>query len=304
MVAIGESLKLTRADLLGFPGDTVDLIMEMQKDGWRAQRSSRSHVALLAPDGKTRLGASQNPNSHKYLSQALRSYQKKQDKEEVVEKKVTKVAQKWPCPRPTCHKTFASEEKLSVHISVDHEGLLKCPSCDKVFKRPASLGVHRYQAHGYESPTRARRKEIEAEKQKLLEDLKSQDTLITVPEGEVVEVIVATEKVKPLYVAPGVDAEIPLLTDPWEPKAEVPTLVQHNVSPATVSPADIAKQVTRQLSAIESAPDKKGDDYVPFIDERDSWTIDIELLGRMRIGNLKEMLKATGLNMEIRVWKD
>jgi uncharacterized C2H2 Zn-finger protein len=32
-----------------------------------------------------------------------------------------------------------------------------CPDCDRTFARPQSLGAHRYQAHGYESPTREAR---------------------------------------------------------------------------------------------------------------------------------------------------
>lgn len=35
----------------------------------------------------------------------------------------------------------------------------QCPDCDRTFTRAQGLGAHRYQAHGYESPTRAGRLE-------------------------------------------------------------------------------------------------------------------------------------------------
>lgn len=34
-----------------------------------------------------------------------------------------------------------------------------CPDCDRTFTRAQALGAHRYQAHGYVSPTRAERAE-------------------------------------------------------------------------------------------------------------------------------------------------
>jgi hypothetical protein len=35
----------------------------------------------------------------------------------------------------------------------------ECPDCERAFTRPQALGAHRYQVHGYESPTRAERVE-------------------------------------------------------------------------------------------------------------------------------------------------
>lgn len=53
---VGEALKVTRDDIQDFPGDTISIIMDLQKEGWRAQRSNRNHVMLLAPDGVTKHG--------------------------------------------------------------------------------------------------------------------------------------------------------------------------------------------------------------------------------------------------------
>lgn len=158
MPSIGDQLLMQRGDLLSFPKETVDLILEMQKDGWRGHRNAQGHVKMLAPDGETYIMATQNPRSPIYVRGKLRAYNKAHKKEEV-NSTLHKTTQKWPCARPNCPKTYASEQHLNDHIAVDHEGLLLCPEsdCHETFKRPASLGLHRANKHGYVSPTKEKR---------------------------------------------------------------------------------------------------------------------------------------------------
>lgn len=171
MPSIGDSLLLKRGDLLTFPKDTVDLILEMQKEGWRGHKDSKGHVKMLAPDGETHVMATSNRNSPTYLRQGYTQYNKRGGVKKE-EKVAVKVSQKWPCARPLCPKVYATEQQLSDHIMVDHEKLLLCPEldCHETFKRPAGLGLHRANKHGYISPTKAKRAAQKAEKQKSLKE--------------------------------------------------------------------------------------------------------------------------------------
>lgn len=163
MVSIGDQLELKRSDLLNFPKDTVDLILEMQKDGWRGHRNSQGHVKMLAPDGKTHVMATSNKNSATYVKSGYNQYKKKHG-EKKVNSSSQKVVQKWPCARPGCPKVYASEQQLSDHIMVDHEKKLLCPDkdCHEVRDTKQKLTIHMTHAHGYVSPRKAQRKKQEA----------------------------------------------------------------------------------------------------------------------------------------------
>lgn len=178
MVSIGDQLELKRSDLLNFPKDTVDLILEMQKDGWRGHRNSQGHVKMLAPDGKTHVMATSNKNSATYVRSGYNQYKKKHG-EKKVNSSSQKVVQKWPCARPGCPKVYASEQQLSDHIMVDHEKKLLCPEkdCHEVRDTKQKLSIHMTHAHGYVSPRKAQRKQQEANraKKKLNEEGKLTD---------------------------------------------------------------------------------------------------------------------------------
>lgn len=249
MATIGDELKVGRADILDFPEDTIRTILEMQKEGWRAQRSNRNHVMLFAPDGETKLGASRNASSGKYLGEELRKYNARQGKVvQVVEKSGT--AQKWACPRPDCNKVFVSSEKLNVHINLDHEGKLQCPDCGEFFSRAASLGRHRQAKHGYVSQHYKARKRHEA---KRIQREKAIDRRLLELRG-----------------GPDLEDLLPVVSQP-EPWTE--TKIETKVDP------------------------------IDFIDERDSWSIDLQPLQGTKLFKIQEVLNAAGLEMEIRVWK-
>ncbi len=166
MPSIGEQLLMQRSDLLTFPKETVDLILEMQKEGWRGHRNSQGHVKMLAPDGVTYVMATQNPNSPKYVRSGYRQYNKNNDisgKEEV-NSSSEKKPQKWPCARPTCPKVYATEQQLNTHIAVDHEKQLVCEytNCFETRATKQKLSLHMTAKHGYVSPRKAQRKKQEA----------------------------------------------------------------------------------------------------------------------------------------------
>lgn len=159
-MAIGDALTVTRDDIKDFPPATITMILDMQKQGWRAQRSNRNHVMLLAPDGMTRLSASRNAASSKYLGEELKRYNAKIPTQVLLTDGPK--APRFPCPRSGCNKVFNSLENLSIHNNVDHEGLFKCPDCMTFHKDSRRLNMHRARNHGYESPSKAKRLRQEA----------------------------------------------------------------------------------------------------------------------------------------------
>lgn len=209
---VGELLKVTRDDIQDFPGDTIQLIMDLQKEGWRAQRSNRSHVMLLAPDGVTKYSASRNANSAKYLSQDIAKYKRGEtmhgEPENIEEVKVQH--EKFPCPHTDCPKQFVSQEKLNVHVAVDHEGYLKCPDCDEVRANNRALSQHRSRKHGYVSPRYKRRKELEADKVKALNEVLEVSTSKEGPEFVLREMRDPSEIYRQTraQLAPDVDPEV------------------------------------------------------------------------------------------------
>lgn len=191
MPNIGEQLLMKREDLRTFPKETVDLILDMQKEGWRGHQNAQGHVKMLAPDGETYVMATQNPNSPKYVRSGYRQYNKKNDisgKEEV-NSSSDKKPQKWPCARPTCPKVYATEQQLNTHIAVDHEKQLACEytGCFETRATKQKLSLHMTAAHGYVSPRRAQRKKQEAARANLVDEVKSSDIVdgrvVKVPDG-------------------------------------------------------------------------------------------------------------------------
>lgn len=331
MVSIGENLQLKRGDLLTFPKETVDLILKMQKEGWRGQLNRQGHVKMLAPDMETYVMATSNPNSPTYLRSGYNQYVKKHGGEEV-NAVLPKGAQKWPCARPGCPKVYATEQQLNDHIAVDHEGLLLCPEkdCHETFKLPNTLGRHRQVKHGYESPNKARRKKQEAARIKKaaeseVEGAREAGKAI----GEAIKSIVGADKIhdKPAEFQPSetvilAPSEKPKITEGRLPEAPVKVIhhpmdtkpeegasfFQHNVaSPGPLSVTEVYEQTRRQLAdlrvSVKSAAVVRTENDLEFIDSRDSWVVSHELLGRRRIRDLEEMFGAAGLLMEIRVWK-
>lgn len=89
------------------------------------------------------------------------------------------------CPLPGCTKKFTHGRNLQKHMERVHDTTLPdsvlgaelvvqkttdtsgatvypCPDCERTFKRPQGVSAHRFQAHGYVSPTRASRKGAKA----------------------------------------------------------------------------------------------------------------------------------------------
>ena len=63
---------------------------------------------------------------------------------------------------PTANRAPAARPKATPSPDVSTSGskadaVHPCPDCDRTFTRPQALGAHRYQAHGYESPSRSER---------------------------------------------------------------------------------------------------------------------------------------------------
>ena len=166
MAEIGDSTSLRREDINDFPPQTIKLILQVQSKGWRAVRSNRNHVMLLAPDGESRFSASRNSNSWKFLKEDIARYERAHPTVQAVE---TVATERWSCPRPECNKVYTSMDQLNAHIQADHEGLVKCPDCVHTAKNQRLLNLHRSKAHGYESPAKAGRLAAEAKRKRKTE---------------------------------------------------------------------------------------------------------------------------------------
>ncbi len=303
MVKLGDMLKVTRDDIQDFPGDTIDLILELQKEGWRAQRSNRNHVMLLAPDGVTRYSASRNASSAKYLAEDIARYKKGDTfgsvDEEGVMKRPEQPSKKFPCPQKDCQKFYASQEKLNVHIAVDHSGWLKCPDCDETRADLRRLNIHRTRTHGYVSPRKAQRKQQEANR------------AARKVEGETP---LTPEVVEELRGGP-VDLEKSLGEAGKSTGREKPmdSISLENIIPdgSRISLKGVEVDLEKQTRIVKRVIDREmahggytNKSEIDFIDERDSWTLNLEPIMDMRIVDVARVLHAAGLNLEMRSWKD
>jgi uncharacterized C2H2 Zn-finger protein len=156
-----EYRKLTRDELRAFSHETTKIVLRLMAEGWTGRRSGSAHLRLLPPTGTDILSASTNANSAVYLQQEVDKWKKANGPSTPPPPRPSTAAQKWPCPRPGCPKTYMSEEQLNDHTHLDHEKMLKCPECGEWFKRANTLGVHRAAKHGYQSPTYKQRKKAE-----------------------------------------------------------------------------------------------------------------------------------------------
>lgn len=294
---VGEALKVTRDDIQDFPGDTIQLIMDLQKEGWRAQRSNRNHVMLLAPDGVSRYSASRNASSAKYLAEDVRRYkagEERQPPEVEEEKTVVPASPKFPCPQKDCQKFYASQEKLNIHIAVDHEGYLKCPDCDETRADLRRLNIHRTRTHGYVSPRKAQRKQQEANREAVKAQLEKSAGFREDFEKlqEKAEKSIGREKLMDHMSLENIvpdESRISLKGIEFTQTVNVPD---------DVSPEDIYRETKNQLVSGGYT------DKLDFIDERDSWTLDLTGIMDMPIGDVARVLHAAGLRLEMRSWKE
>lgn len=328
MVSLGDQVQITRDDILDFSKGTIKLILELQKDkGWRAFRSSKNHVMLLAPDGVTRLGASRNNDATGYLQRAVRKYY--EDKGEVEEAEKVVAAEKFACPRPKCPKFFNTLDNLTIHINVDHEGKVKCPDCIETFEKPHVLGIHRAKAHGYVSPTRARRLELKAEREALLESLREQAKVEDALKYGVDSAHEAGRKMgedmKSLDIIPeshrdghhhiGTTKELVEhfkedIDKILEEKGIVPTVQQLDSEEVfevqhIEDDEEREKRIDRIVKHWEQAKATRPVDE-PLSPEynRDSWVLDMSMIMDVPVETVLKNMMAAGLNMEIRVWKE
>lgn len=331
MPSISDQLLMSRGDLTNFPKETVDLILEMQKDGWRGHRNSQGHVKMLAPDGETYVMATQNPRSPHYVRSGYRQYKKKNGED--VQKEKPKTTQKWPCPRPQCPKVYGTEEQLSVHISVDHEKLLKCPDCPTVRPTQQKLNIHRTHAHGYESPRKAQRKKQEAARKAKEDVAVAREFLETVVEG----IKEDARKDKEEFEEFKDDIEVKRINMADSPKFDPTVLdeftkenpeVVRTFDTATVEPMTPRAKAFKELGAkfindglvvvpddwtpkftpegefqiqVGAEPTIKGDGIIPG---RDSWVMDMSGVMDMTVEQLLKSMYAAGIEMEIRLWKE
>lgn len=286
MAKLGDLLKVERSDIQDFPRESVDMILYLQKKGWRAQRSNRNHVMLLAPDGETRFSVSRNANSARYLSEDIRRYENgdklnglgKETLEKMNTEVVEVVSKKFPCPQKDCPQSYISQEKLDVHIAVTHEGYLECPECDEIRESKRVLGIHRSLAHGYESPKKAQRKEYEARKAKEIADRLKVEGL-------------------PPNATPNIKFDSSFVK-----KTAVLNVPVESVSVSSVSryTDDTIPQLKESLKSFSKELDPVDLD---FIDDRDSWTLDMSQIQDLRIIDVVRTLHAAGLKLEMRSWK-
>lgn len=304
MAKIGDVLKVTRDDLNDFPKDTKDLIMDLQKEGWRASRSGSNHVVLLAPDGFTRITASRNKNSYKYLQEDLKRANAAHTRN-IKEKSEDMLSEKHACPRENCPKFFNSEESLDLHIDVDHEGFLLCPeeNCKETYARPQALARHRQVAHGYISPNRERRKAQEAKRagRDILNDV-----MKTVDSGDFG---LGDDSDTPIVSKMSRESTGRPLTEMEEAveiaNAGIPDPPVKSINGVVVKgdwkPVYDGEDIVGHSLYVE--PEAKDVERIDFLDDRDSWVVDDPDMMSHPVNTLRQILNAVGLDMEVRVWR-
>ena len=268
MPSIEEATSITRADLLRFPKPTADIILSLQKNGWRVSINKNTHARLLAPDGVTIVGATTNKNSHVYLQQQVLKYNAGEPIEEPV--KAT-TSEKVRCPRPDCGKWFSDLDHLNIHINVDHENMAKCPDCDYTHRLSRIVMIHRSKSHGYESPSKARRKELArlrtqvAGDEAAFENRTGEET-----QDELSQVQIMDE-------------------------AAIISIEPHKLSYADELPAPVYTLSTTFIEATGHEPIIK--------DEREWESIHLDDLGNMTIDTLLYVYQAAGLDLRLQVRK-
>ncbi|UVG34229.1 hypothetical protein SEA_HANNABELLA_23 [Microbacterium phage Hannabella] len=154
-----EKHKLTRNDIKTFDGAATSLILEMGEAGWTGHLTSDGmHARMYSPDGLLQFTVSRNTYRKQAMANDRLAFERWRDAQP--KKKPAQQNTKVQCPRPGCGKWYVDLDALNDHINVDHEGLFKCPDCHYAHKLKRAVALHRAQKHGYESPSKARRKEL------------------------------------------------------------------------------------------------------------------------------------------------
>ena len=341
MASVGDLLQLTRKDLAGFPEVSVKYILELQKKGWKGTRSNRSHVAMMSPDGAHRFGLSQKEGGLTYLKRDVNKYYAARgedpDMGDNVKADKQKVIEKVQCPREDCNKTYASLEKLNVHIGVDHENKVVCEHtfCDELFNSKKVMRLHMARKHDYQSPRYKQRKAQEAARAKKKEEetaaalpamvdylQKDAEATTKIMEGGVEALNELNDEMRQRAVTVNVESVGRVYLEqedidesqmayfverPTDPD-ELPYVKVHRKSPPFViegsnvgDPLSPEETFQKQLDGEEVSEDKDLD----FIDTRDSWTMELTDLVRhgRTVEDVINMMGAAGLGLEIRVWK-
>ncbi|QDP44842.1 DNA binding protein [Microbacterium phage Araxxi] len=158
-----EKRKLTRNDIKTFDGAATSLILEMGEAGWTGHLTSDGmHARMYSPDGLLQFTVSRNTYRKQAMANDRLAFERWRDAQP--KKKPAQQSTKVQCPRPGCGKWYVDLDALNDHINVDHENLFKCPDCHYAHRLKRAVALHRAQKHGYESPGKARRKELEAQR--------------------------------------------------------------------------------------------------------------------------------------------
>ncbi|URM86417.1 DNA binding protein [Microbacterium phage Gshelby23] len=258
-----EKRKLTRNDIKTFDGAATSLILEMGEAGWTGHMTSDgAHVRMYSPDGLLQFTVSRNTYRKQAMANDRLAFERWRDAQP--KKKPAQQNTKVQCPRPGCGKWYVDLDALNDHINVDHEGLFKCPDCHYAHKLKRAVALHRAQKHGYESPSKARRKELEAQRKQ--------------PQPE------TPEQAEPAW------ARAELLTQQIMDTAEI-----LSIEPVT---RRIDETVTMP------APVEFDPPIMPLPGNDMSWeSIHLDDLGNMTLDTLLYVYQAAGLEMRVQVRK-
>ena len=284
MAEIGDSTSLRREDINDFPPQTIKLILAQQSKGWRAVRSNRNHVMLLAPDGESRYSASRNSNSWKFLKEDIARYERDHPVTATVK---TVEVERVLCPRPDCVRAFGSLDQLNAHIQVDHENMVRCPDCVATFPDLRRMTVHRSRVHGYESPRKQARLAAEAKRKRKQH---------AAPTGTTVAEVIATpfnDWIKDFEAQRAAAFSVEILDHAAVLEFPAPATLGSGIQGAT----PVVRYVQKKEPVVADTP-------VEFIDERNSWTLDLNKIGASTIAGLGEQMAVAGLKLEVRVWRD
>ena len=254
------------SDIKDCDGTSRSVLLQMAEHGWECRRSTGSHLQLRAPNGTRGTVSPNNKYNCNYLRQLFN--------------------------RGGGATEFPKKGDPTVTPTIQDTVRVPCPrpGCPKVYASLIQLDTHIKVDHEHLVAcsecdywaTNSRTLNLHRSKRHGYESPKKAER----KRQEAARKAPAPEPAQPAEPASG-EAATPV----GGPVFEEPT-------------GDAAPTETEATSAQQPVDETIQARHLEFIDERESWTLDLSTLdGRLELQQLHSTLRSVGLNYEIRVWK-
>lgn len=127
-----------RPNMSGFDTFGKSTAKRLLEQGWVAKRSSKGHLVMRAPDGKTTTALCRDNSAPSIRENTLAPVRRWEER--VATPKFSATADGWVCPE--CQETKASRMSLLGHYNAKHTETRVCAVCGKETKTPAAYFTH------------------------------------------------------------------------------------------------------------------------------------------------------------------